>query len=72
MRSNDTGGSVKAKLRKPTEQDKQKAKEWLENAQQLLERSEYHAVKRYCRQVIKVLWRKQHETGANGFGSTGA
>jgi hypothetical protein len=61
MSDNDTGGGVRENLRKPTERDKQNAKEWLENAQQLLERNEYHAVKRYCRQVIKALWRKQHE-----------
>ena len=40
MRSNDTGGGVKEKLRKPTEKDKQNAKEWLEAAQRLLEVNE--------------------------------
>jgi hypothetical protein len=58
-------------MRKPTEKDKQNAKEWLEAAQRLLEVNEYHAIKRYCRQVIRALRRKEHERGKGGSGSAG-
>lgn len=72
MRSNDTGGGVKEKLRKPTEKDKQNAKEWLEAAQRLLEVNEYHAITRYCRQVIRALRRKEYERGKGEVGSGSA
>lgn len=50
-----------AKLRTPSERDKQNAKDWLEQAGIWLERNEYHRVKKLCGQVVRALQRKEHE-----------
>ena len=52
---------MKVKMRSPTESDKQKAREWLFMALHALDHNEYHRIKRVCRQVIRVLRRKETE-----------
>jgi hypothetical protein len=49
------------KLRTPPKVDMDKAERWLADAQYNLERNEYHRVKMKCKQVIRILRRKETE-----------
>lgn len=49
-------------MRTPSELDKQKASEWLSEAQRNLSKNEYHQVKKLCGQVIRRLRRKEKES----------
>ena len=49
------------KLRTPSDCDKIKADEWLVEARRYLRKNEYHRVKKLCKQVIRILRRKETE-----------
>ena len=50
------------RLRTPTKSDVDNADRWLAAAQQELKSNEFFRVKLLCRQVIRALRRKEHES----------
>lgn len=48
-------------MRTPSKTDKLNAGIWLIRAQRELEKNEYHRVKLLCKQIIRVLRRKEYE-----------
>ena len=50
------------RLRTPTKSDVDNADRWLAVAQQELKSNEFFRVKLLCRQVIRALRRKEHES----------
>ena len=53
---------MREKLITPNKKDMANAERWLAAAQYYLRRKEYYRVKRYCKQVIRALRRKESES----------
>lgn len=52
---------MREKMRTPTIGDHVKTIAWLDEAKRQLNNNEYHRVKQLCRQIIRVLARKEKE-----------
>jgi hypothetical protein len=67
--ANKGGGMLQkqksSKLREITKADVSRAERWLNEAPRELKRNEYHKVKMLCKQVIRVLRRKETESACN-------
>lgn len=67
--ANKGGGMLQkqksSKLREITKADVSRAERWLSEAPRELKRNEYHKVKMLCKQVIRVLRRKETESACN-------